>query len=139
MTKTLVACPEEPEEPDGTSIAFAFQAGPFESIVYDCERSGHLLTEHTIETVEGDLRGYCEHCSQVFRMKRMPGGITAVRVRALISALAEEDWKDGVGLLLEYSYLERALRQDLRALKECGGLMDIASELVDQHLTLGEP
>lgn len=142
MTKTLVACPEEPEpertNSTGTSNSSVTFTG-ITSVVYDCSASGHVLTEHTIETVEGDLTGYCELCSQVFRMKRMPGGVTAVRVRALISALAEEKWKDVTAVLLEHAYIKKAMAEDEVSLNECRGLMDIASAMIRQRLLGDDP
>lgn len=149
MVKTLVGYPddEEPEEPlviissgattSNVSSWYSVTEPSVESVVYDCRRQGHLVTEQTIDSIDGLLSGYCEHCSEVFRMQRLPGGLSALRVRALVSALAEEEWKDTTALLLEHASLKKAIEDDAVALRECRGLMEIAGLLFEQRLLGG--
>lgn len=93
-----------------------------------------MVSQHTIEVGEPHIRGYCEHCSDPILMTRLPGGITAARVRALLFALAEEDIKDITAILLEHAYLKEAITEDALALNEVRGLMDIAGQMISQQL-----
>lgn len=104
------------------------------NIAYDCSVEGHLITEYSVESVEGQVTGYCEHCGDRFTMRRFPGGITAVRVKTLIEAVTDEEWANPEAILLEYDYLSGALKEDVTSVRECLGLMNIARLMINEKL-----
>lgn len=102
--------------------------------LYKCSSSGHLISDHSIESIAGQVTGFCEHCGEKVHMHRFPGGVSSARVRTLIDAVTDEVWVNPEAILLEYNYLTEALEADVVSVKSNVSLMNVARALISARL-----
>jgi len=101
--------------------------------------SGHSLTEDTIEYADGLLVGFCEHCSTRVELKKIPGGISMFRVKALLGGVMglEEDTEElNLGDLLGvFEELNRDLDEEERAMRQKRKMIDLATQVLNNKVT----
>lgn len=137
ITTTQVSWAGTPVSSNGNGSAGAFRVGTSTGnpeAVYQCSVSGHLILDHSVETINGTVVGYCEHCGEKFTMYRFPGGVNSARVKSLIDAATDEEWLNPEAILLEYNYLTEALEADVSAVVNSVSLMDVARAIISARL-----
>lgn len=142
-----MACPEEPEPEEPSSgtndLTFTISnvtlptAWEARGLAYNCKMAGHRITALDNETPEGLFTGRCEYCGDRIEMKRLPGAVTARRILALISLLAEEELDDLNSVMLEITSIKETLSAEDLALTQAKSLMDVVDALFEQRYTYG--
>lgn len=107
---------------------------------------GHTLSEDLIEYIDGVVVAYCAVCNDRCTIARLPGGISFLRVKALLgSAMGLDDETAHIehfnvsDMLGEFATLRDELEKEEFAIQQARKLIEIAGKILEKKLFDGEP
>lgn len=103
---------------------------------------GHHLNEDLIEYIDGTVVGNCATCATRVVIDRVPGGVSLLRVKALLASLmslgTENEVVDESEILGLLSLLQKEMEAEEYALEEVREMMDLCHRIVRKRIKSNE-